>query len=163
MTGKTTMNLLDYVLNNDEMMDEKTAETLIISRISASVKEVTEAMEGIMTPFQKTMMKQVLTHLRELSERIEEMDLIIDTYMAEYWEAIKKLEQIPGIGKKSAEIILAEIGLDMNQFPSAGHLASWAGVAPGNNESAGKRKSGRTRKGNKITEIDTRSSGEISF
>lgn len=65
ITGKTTMNLLDYVLNNDEMMDEKTAETLIISRISASVKEVTEAMEGIITPFQKTMMKQVLTHLRE--------------------------------------------------------------------------------------------------
>lgn len=150
ITGKTTMNLLDYVLNNDEMMDEKTAETLIISRISASVKEVTEAMEGIMTPFQKMMMKQVLTHLHELSERIEEMDIIIDTYMAEYWEAIKKLEQIPGVGKKSAEIILAEIGLDMNQFPTAGHLASWAGVAPGNNESAGKRKSGRTRKGNKI-------------
>ena len=144
------MNLLDYVLNNDEMMDEKTAETLIISRISASVKEVTEAMEGIMTPFQKMMMKQVLTHLHELSERIEEMDIIIDTYMAEYWGAIKKLEQIPGVGKKSAEIILAEIGLDMNQFPTAGHLASWAGVAPGNNESAGKRKSGRTRKGNKI-------------
>lgn len=150
ITGKTTMNLLDYVLNNDEMMDEKTAETLIISRISASVKEVTEAMEGIMTPFQKMMMKQVLTHLHELSERIEEMDIIIDTYMAEYWGAIKKLEQIPGVGKKSAEIILAEIGLDMNQFPTAGHLASWAGVAPGNNESAGKRKSGRTRKGNKI-------------
>ena len=61
------------------------------------------------------------------------MDLIIDTYMTEYWEAIKKLEQIPGIGKKSAEIILAEIGLDMNQLPSAGHLASWAGVAPGIN------------------------------
>ncbi len=74
------------------------------------------------------MMKQFLTHLNELSERIEEMDIIIDTYMAEYWEAIKKLEQIPGIGKKSAEIILAEIGLDMNQFPSAGHLASWAGA-----------------------------------
>ena len=72
------------------------------------------------------------------------MDIIIDTYMAEYWGAIKKLEQIPGVGKKSAEIILAEIGLDMNQFPTAGHLASWAGVAPGNNESAGKRKSGRT-------------------
>ena len=150
ITGKTTMNLLDYVLNNDEMMDEKTAETLIISRISASVKEVTEAMEGIMTPFQKMMMKQVITHLHELSERIEEMDIIIDTYMEEYWEAVKKLEQIPGIGNKSAEIILAEIGLDMNQFPTAGHLASWAGVAPGNNESAGKRKSGRTRKGNKI-------------
>lgn len=150
ITGKTTMNLLDYVLNNDQMMDEKIAETLIISRISASTLEVTEAMEGIMTPFQKIMMKQVLKHLAELSERIEEMDIIVDTYMADYWQAIKKLEQIPGVGKKSAEIILAEIGVNMNQFPSAGHLASWAGVCPGNNESAGKRKSGRTRKGNKI-------------
>jgi len=65
ITGKTTMNLLDYVLNNDEAMDKKTAETLIISRISASVEEVTEAMEGIITPFQKIMMKQVLIHLNE--------------------------------------------------------------------------------------------------
>ena len=75
-------------------MDEKTAETLIISWISASVKEVPEAMKGIMTPFQKTMMKQVLTYLRELSERMEAMDIIIETYRATYWEAIKKLEQI---------------------------------------------------------------------
>ena len=74
------------------------------------------------------------------------MDIIIDTYMAEYWEAIKKLEQIPGIGKKSAEIILAEIGLDMNQFPSSGHLASWAGVAPGNNEVRAKEKAGKPAK-----------------
>ena len=88
-------------------MDEKTAETLIIRRIAASVKEVTEAMKGIMTSFQKTMMKQVLTYLRELSERMEVMDIIIDTYRAAYWEAIKKLEQIPGIGKKSAEMIFS--------------------------------------------------------
>ena len=91
------------------------------------------------------------------------MDIIIDTYMAEYWEAIKKLEQIPGIGKKSAEIILAEIGLDMNQFPSAGHLASWAGVAPGNNESAGKRKKRENPQRKQDTDIDTRSSCEISL
>ena len=76
------MNQLDYVLNNGERMDEKTAETLIISWISASVKEGTEAMKGIMTPFQKTMMKQVLTYLRELSERMEAMDIIIETYRA---------------------------------------------------------------------------------
>ncbi len=88
------------------------------------------------------MMKQVIKHLNELFERIEEMDMIIDSYMVEYQKVIKKLEQIPGIGKKSAEIILTEVGLDKNQFSSAGHLSSWAGVSPGNNESAGKRKSG---------------------
>ena len=150
ITGKTSRNLIDYILTNDEEIDEKIAETLIISRISASALEIAEAMDGIMTSFQKTLMKEVLIHLEELSKRIEAMDKIIDEYMTEYCEAIKKLEQIPGIGKKSAQIILAEIGLDMDRFPTAAHLASWAGVAPGNNESAGKRKSGRTRKGNKI-------------
>ncbi len=149
ITGKTSMNLIDYILTNDEQMDEKIAETLIISRISASALEIAEAMDGIMTSFQKVLMKEVLIHLEELSKRIEAMDKIIDEYMIEYCEGIKKLEQIPGIGKKSAQIILAEIGLDMDRFPTAAHLASWAGVAPGNNESAGKRKSGRTRKGNK--------------
>lgn len=58
--------------------------------------------------------------------------------------------QIPGIGKRSAEIILAEIGQDMNKFPTEGHISSWAGVCPGNNESAGKRRNGKSRKGNKI-------------
>lgn len=63
---------------------------------------------------------------------------------------IKKLEKIPGIGKRSSEIILAEIGQDMSRFPTVSHISSWAGVCPGNNESAGKRRNGRTRKGNKI-------------
>ncbi len=62
----------------------------------------------------------------------------------------KKLDKIPGIGKRSAEIILAEIGQNMSRFSTAGHISSWSGVCPGNNESAGKRRSGKTRKGNKI-------------
>jgi transposase len=63
---------------------------------------------------------------------------------------LKHLDTIPGVGRQAAEQILAEIGTDVKtQFPSAAHLCSWAGMVPGNNESAGKRKSGRTRKGNK--------------
>ena len=65
----------------------------------------------------------------------------------------KKLDKIPGVGKRSAEIILAEIGQDMSRFPTAGHLSSWAGVCPGNNESAGKRRSGKTRKGNQTLKV----------
>ena len=56
---------------------------------------------------------------------------------------------MPGIGKRSAEVIIAEIGIDMSRFPTDSHLASWAGLCPGNNESAGKRKSGKTNKGSK--------------
>jgi transposase len=64
-------------------------------------------------------------------------------------EQVALLDTIPGIDQRAAEVIVAEIGPDMGQFPTAAHLASWAGVCPGNNESAGKRKTGRTRKGSK--------------
>ena len=61
---------------------------------------------------------------------------------------VERLQTIPGVGQRTTEVILAEIGPDMDPFPTAGHLASWAGLCPGNHESAGKRKTGRTRKGN---------------
>lgn len=148
--GKTSMNLLEHVLNSEDEIDEVKAKELIITRIGASTMEVVEAMDGIVTPFQKVMMKEVIIHLNELASRIASMDDIIDEYMSDYGTAIEMLEQIPGVGKRSAEIILAEIGLDMERFPTSAHLASWAGVSPGNNESAGKRKSGKSTKGNKI-------------
>ena len=67
--------------------------------------------------------------------------------MAPFGEQARALQTIPGVGKRTAEVIIAEIGVDMSRFPSAGHLASWAGMCPGNHESAGKRRSGRARKG----------------
>lgn len=69
--------------------------------------------------------------------------------MAEYEAAIEAIDEIPGIARRSAEVILAEIGLDMGRFPSAAHLCSWAGVCPGNYQSAGRRKHGKTTKENK--------------
>ena len=68
--------------------------------------------------------------------------------MLPFEEDLELLDTIPGVGRRTAEQILAEAGTDMDQFPSAAHLCSWAGVAPGNNESAGKRKSGKAKKGN---------------
>ena len=63
-------------------------------------------------------------------------------------EAIERLQTIPGVGRRVAEVIVTEVGVDLSRFPSAGHLASWAGLCPGHHESAGKRHSGRTRHGN---------------
>ena len=158
--GVTSLNLLDYVINHENVIDEAKARELIITRISASVEEVVEAMDGIITDFQRIMMKENVEHIKELAVRIRRMDEIIEEYMCledekkedelGYKKAIKLLEGIPGVGQKSAEIILAEIGLDMSRFPTSGHLASWAGVSPGNNESAGKRKSGKTKKSSKV-------------
>ena len=148
--GVTSRNLIEYVLENDEDITIEKANELVTTRIHAKLEDVVRAMEGIITPFQKTMMKEVIKHIDELTERIKEMDNLIDEYMKGYEKSKKKLEKMPGLGKRSAEIILAEIGQDMTRFPTSGHICSWAGVCPGNNESAGKRRSGKTRKGNEI-------------
>ena len=150
VTGKTCMSLIEYVLNNESDIDDNKARELVTTNISATIEEVVDAMEGIITPFQKVMMKEVIKHINELTSRIKDMNKIIEEYMKEYEDNIKKLEKIPGIGKTTAQIILAEIGQDMSRFPTENHISSWAGVCPGNNESAGKRRSGKTRKGNKI-------------
>ena len=148
--GVTSRNLIEYVLENDEDITKEKANELVTTRVHAKLEDIVKAMNGIITPFQKTMMKEVIKHIDELTERIKEMDALIDEYMKEYEKNKKKLEKIPGLGKRSSEIILAEIGQDMKRFPTAGHISSWAGVCPGNNESTGKRRSGKTRKGNKI-------------
>lgn len=148
--GVTSRNLIEYVLDHDEDITIDKARELVVTRVHAKLEDVTRAMEGIITPFQKEMMKKVIAHIDELTNRIDEMDKFIDNYMEEYEKNKKKLEKIPGIGKRSSEIILSEIGQDMSRFPTAAHICSWAGMCPGNNESAGKRRSGRTRKGNKI-------------
>ena len=148
--GVTSKNLIEYVLENDENITKEKVKELAGNRsIYHKLDDIVKAMDGIITPFQKTLMKEVIKHIDELTKRIEEMDRIIDNYMIEYEKNKKKLEKMPGIGKRSAEIILAEIGQDMSRFPTAGHICSWAGLCPGNNESAGKRRSGKTRKGNK--------------
>jgi transposase len=69
-------------------------------------------------------------------------------------QAVALLDTIPGVSRRIAEIIVAEVGVDMTRFPSARHLAAWAGVAPGNNESAGKQRSGRPRPGNRTTTLE---------
>lgn len=151
--GVTCRNLIEYVLENDEEITMDKAKELVVTRVHAKLEDIVKAMDGIITQFQKTIMKEVIKHIDELTERISEMDKIIDEYMKEYEENKKKLDKIPGIGKRSAEIILAEIGQDMSRFATAGHISSWAGVCPGNNESAGKRRSGKTRKGNQTLKV----------
>ena len=152
LENKTCRGLIDYILEleeNEEIEEEK-VRGLINKNVKSSLEEIMIAMEGVVTKIQKELMKLVIEHINDMAERIEEINKVVDKYMSGYEENIKRLEKIPGIGRTSAQVILAEIGQDMNQFPTAGHLASWAGVCPGNNESAGKRRSGKTRKGNKI-------------
>lgn len=108
------------------------------------------ALHGLIGPHQKLMLEAQLKHIDFLDEQITKLDDEVRTRMLPFEKDLERLDTIPGVGRRNAEQILAEIGTDVKaQFPSASHLCSWAGMSPGNHESAGKRKSGRTRKGNK--------------
>ncbi len=101
-----------------------------------------------MGPHQRLLLQSQLRHLDFLGQEIAQLDQEVAGRLGPFEEAIQRLDRIPGVGRRTAEEVLAEIGVDMSRFPTAAHLASWAKVCPGNNESAGKRMSGRTGHGN---------------
>ena len=109
--------------------------------------ELILALQGLVTNHHRFLLRTLLKQIDQLENLIAEYASRIDQVMAPFAEAAARLETIPGLGSHAAEAILAEIGDDMSVFPTAGHLASWAGLCPGNNESAGKRRTGKTTKG----------------
>ena len=104
-----------------------------------------EALNGRFRPHHQFMLGQILAHLDYLDEAIEQLSQEVEDYIAPFFQEIQLLDTIPGVDRKIAEAIVAEIGVDMSHFPSSRHLASWAGVCPGNNESAGKRRDPQRR------------------
>jgi len=108
-----------------------------------------EALHGRFRPHHQFLLGQILSHLDFLDEAIEQMSKEVENRIVPFSKPIELLKTIPGVDQKTAELIVAEIGVDMSRFPTHRHLASWAGLCPGNNESAGKRKSGKTRKGDR--------------
>lgn len=148
INGKSSRRLLDTIIQ-DKRLDEEELLILLHPSMHGKLSEIMASLDGVVSPLQRRLLHNVLDHIDDMTIRIEDMDKLIKDYLHEYETAITALDAIPGIGRTSAETILAEIGLDMNRFPTAGHLCSWAGVSPGNQESAGKRKSGKTNHGNK--------------
>ncbi len=116
-------------------------------RLRATREELTEALRGRLTPHQHLMLRLQLDHVRYLDEQIEAVEAEVERRLAPFAVQMTQLDTIPGVSERVAEVVLAEIGIDMARFPSAAHLTSWGGMCPGSNESAGKRRSGRTRKG----------------
>ena len=130
--------------------DPEVLAALAKGRLRTKLPALREALVGrFRTDHHGLLVAQILAHIDYLDEAIAVLCARIEQVIAPFAEQVALLDTIPGIDQRAAEVILAEIGPDMAQFPTAAHLASWAGVCPGNNESAGKHRSGRTRKGSK--------------
>ena len=118
-------------------------------KLRSKREELSRALEGRVKPHHRFVLTELLSQIDSLEETIARFDQEIEEYCRPFEEAVALLDTIPGVARQTAENIVAEIGTDMSRFPTANHLASWAGVAPGNNESAGKKRSGKVKKGNK--------------
>jgi transposase len=141
-SAREMLNALIAGVRDPELLAE-----MARTRMRPKIPELCLALEGRFTQHHALMLEMHLAHVDHLTASIARLDTEVDEVMAPFGEQTRALQTIPGVGKRTAEVIVAEIGVDMNRFPSAGHLASWAGMCPGNHESAGKRRSGRARKG----------------
>jgi len=118
-------------------------------RMRARIPELRRASDGRVTEHHRFMLRALMDHVRHLDGMIEQFDRRIEEVLGPLLQAVERLVTIPGVSRQAAAVIVAEVGADMTKFPTAGHLSSWAGVCPGNHQSAGRRQSGRTTKGSR--------------
>jgi len=128
--------------------DPEVLANLARGRLRQKLAALRQALEGRFRPHHQFLLGQMLSHLDFLDEAIAEISQEVAKRIGPFEPQVMVLKTIPGVDQKVAEAIVSEIGVDMSRFPDHRHLASWAGLCPGNNESAGKRRSGKTRKGN---------------
>lgn len=155
INGKSARNILEHILTGKQIdsaeYDVLYEKKIIAHNLKATKEQIIDDLNGVMSGLQRKMMRVLLNHLDELNAHIHELDDDIDNFMKpEEKQAAEAIQEIPGIGETSAQAIISVIGTDMERFPTDGHIASWAGLCPGNNESANRRRSGKTRKGNAL-------------
>lgn len=150
MFGKSGRAILDALIRGER--DPKTLSELALGRLRVKIPQLELALEGQFTEHHAALIRMSLSQIDLLDEQIAEIDERIAKLVQatpRVQAAIEQLESIPGVDQTAARIVVAEIGTDMDRFETDKRLASWTGLCPSNNESAGKRKGGRTRKGNR--------------
>ena len=147
--GKSATALLELVIGKPDFTVDDVSQRMH-GKMKSTPEEVFCSLEGAITPTQREFFTHIMSVIREQTAQIEKTDAMIQRSLSDnYKAAVEALDAIPGIGRVSAEQIIAETGIDMSRFRNQHSLSKWAGVCPGNNESAGKRKSGKTPPGNK--------------
>lgn len=144
--GKSAQRMLRAII--DGQQDAQALSELALGRLREKEAQLKEALTGRVTDHHRRLLEAVLDHIEYLDRAMARCTDQIEELMRPFREDLERMDGIPGVNREAAQDILAEVGADMTVFPSDGHLASWSGVCPGNHESAGKRKSGKSRKGN---------------
>ena len=145
VTGMSGRRILKAMVGGET--DANTLADLGSTRLHCSRGELVDALTGRITAHHRFMIGQHLDLIEELERRVAAFDTRIGEVLGPFADAVERLSSIPGVSQHTAEVILAEIGFDMSRFPTAGHLLSWAGLVPRLDESSGKRRSTRVRKG----------------
>lgn len=144
VSGRATLHALIAGTTDPEVLAD-----LARGRLRAKIPALREALEGRFDNLHAVWIGAILNHVDFLDEQIESLTVTIGEQITPFGTAVELLCTIPGVQRRTAECIIAEIGVDMSAFADSKHLASWAGQCPGNHQSAGKRRSGKTRKGSK--------------
>lgn len=134
---------------------------LSLKTLRKKIPELQKALKGLLGPHQRFLLRKQLDHIEYLEFQVTQLDTEVADRFYSFEEDLELLASIPGVGRRTAEHVLAEIGTDMTRFKDAKHLVSWAGLAPGQNESAGKRKSENTKKGNKYLRSSLAESAKV--
>jgi len=146
--GVSGIKMINHILEHEDYRSEELMQ-YVHPNVKASLEDINEALTGYITEHHRFMMRTILANMARTKSTISEVERRIDTAIEPYKEVKELLETIPGVGSDVAIVIIAEISTDMDNFPDHKHLASWAGMSSGSNESAGKNKSGRITYGNK--------------
>jgi transposase len=147
LLGKSGRAMLDALIAGTT--DPDVLAELAQGKLRAKLPALREALQGRFEAEHALIVGRILAHIDYLDESIDDLSDAIEQQIAPFAQAVELLCTIPGVQRRTAEVIIAETGGDMSAFPTAKHLASWTGICPGNDESAGKRRSGKTRKGSK--------------
>ncbi|AJY73726.1 IS110 family transposase [Paenibacillus beijingensis] len=146
--GVSGITLLEALVNG-EVLDSQSVMGMVHHSVRKKVPSLIEALNGRVRAHHRFMIRRHLEHIEQLKEHIETVQVEIDRLLQPYREEVELLKTIPGIQEDAAASILSEIGTNMSEFQTEKHIASWASVCPGNNESAGKKRSSKKNKGNK--------------
>ncbi|WCK56323.1 transposase [Aneurinibacillus sp. Ricciae_BoGa-3] len=147
--GVSGRNLLTRLVEQG-FLELQEIESCVKGQVKKKVDAISDSLFGTIDTHQMFMIRHSWNHIEYLEESIRHLDVEIDKHLEPYRKEVEIIQSLPGVNKITAACVIAEVGVDMNQFPTAHHLASWAGVAPGNHESAGKKKAHGPQKGTRI-------------